>query len=108
MPLAEAIPPVHGKVGKSRRRPKTLYADRAYDHDRYRRQLREKRIEPIIPRRGTPHGSGLGVHHWVVEQTIALLHWLRRLRIRREIRDDIHGALMTLASDVICRRRLNH
>lgn len=77
MPLVEAIPPVRGKVGKPRHRPTTLYADRAYDHDRYRRQLRDKRIEPLIPRRGTPHGSGLGVHRWVVEQTIALLHWFR-------------------------------
>ncbi|WP_326645093.1 IS5 family transposase [Streptosporangium sp. NBC_01755] len=108
MPLVEAIPPVRGKVGKPRRRPRTLYADRAYDHDRYRRQLREKRIEPIIARRGIPHGSGLGVHRWVVEQTIALLHWFRRLRIRWEIRDDIHEAFMTLASAIICWRRLNH
>lgn len=108
MPLVEAIPPVRGKVGKPRRRPKTLYADRAYDHDRYRRRLREKRIEPIIPRRGTAHGFGLGVHRWVVEQTVALLHWFRRLRIRWEIRDDIHEAFMTLASAIICWRRLNH
>lgn len=108
MPLLEAIPPVRGKVGKPRRRPRTLYADRAYDHDRYRRQLRDKRIEPIIARRSTPHGSGLGVHRWVVEQTIALLHWFRRLRIRWEIRDDIHEAFMTLASAIICWRRLNH
>ena len=28
-------------------------------------------------RRGTEHGSGLGVHRWVVEQSIALLHWFR-------------------------------
>jgi hypothetical protein len=32
-----------------------------------------------------------------VEQTIALLHWFRRLRTRWEIRDDIHGAFLTLA-----------
>ncbi|MFF4989779.1 transposase, partial [Streptosporangium saharense] len=57
-------------------------------------------------RRGTPHGSGLGVHRWVVEQTIALLHWFRRLHIRWEIRDDIHEAFMTLALVIICWRRL--
>ncbi|MEV0594977.1 IS5 family transposase [Nonomuraea cavernae] len=108
LPLIEAIPPVRGKVGKPRRRPRSLYADRAYDHDRYRRQLRDKRIEPIIPRRGTAHGSGLGVHRWVVEQTIALLHWFRRLRIRWEVRDDIHEAFMTLACAIISWRRLNH
>jgi Transposase DDE domain len=108
VPLIEAIPPVRGKVGKPRRRPAALYADRAYDHDCHRRSVREKRIEPVIARRGTSHGSGLGVHRWVVEQTIALLHWFRRLRIRWEIRDDIHEAFLTLALAIICWRRLTH
>jgi hypothetical protein len=34
----------------------------------------------------------------MIEPTIALLHWFRRLRIRREIRDDTHQAFMTLAA----------
>jgi hypothetical protein len=106
MPLLSAIPPVRGKVGRPRRRPKTLYADRGYDHDKYRRLVWAKGIRPYIARRGVPHGSGLGVHRWVVEQSIALLHWFRRLRIRWEIRDDIHEAFMTLASTIICWRRL--
>jgi len=33
----------------------------------------------------------------VIEQSIALLHWFRRLRIRWEIRDDIHEAFLSLA-----------
>jgi len=106
MPLIDAVPPVRGKVGRPRRRPDALYADRGYDHDKYRRLVRGKGIRPHIARRGTPHGSGLGVHRWVVEQTIALLHWFRRLRIRWEIRDDIHEAFMTLAGTLICWRRL--
>lgn len=45
----------------------------------------------------------------MVEQSIALLHWFRRLRIRWEVRDDIHEAFMALASAIICWRRLkNH
>jgi hypothetical protein len=40
------------------------------------------------------------------EGAIALLHWFRRLRIRWEIRDDIHHAFVTLGCAVICRRRL--
>ncbi|MFI6920818.1 transposase [Nonomuraea spiralis] len=59
-------------------------------------------VKPVIARRGTGHGSGLGVHRWVVEQTIALLHWFRRLSIRWEIRDDIHEAFMALAAALIC------
>lgn len=46
------------------------------------------------------------VHRWVVEQTVALLHWFHRLRIRWEIRDDIHEAFMSLACSIICYRRL--
>jgi IS5 family transposase len=106
LPLIDAIPPVRGKPGRPRRRPEQLYADRAYDFDSYRNQIRDKGITPHIARRGVEHGSGLGVHRWVVEQTIALLHWFRRLRIRWEIRDDIHQAFMSLACAIICYRRI--
>ncbi len=106
IPLIDAVPPVKDRRGRPRKRPQELYADRAYDYDVYRRQIWAKGIKPRIARRGTPHGSGLGVHRWVIEQTIALLHWFLRLRIRWEIRDDIHEAFMTLAASVICWRRL--
>ncbi len=42
---------------------------------------------------------------WIVEQTFALLHWFRRLRIRWEIRDDIHESLLKLGCALICWRR---
>ncbi|WP_283134603.1 IS5 family transposase [Rhizohabitans arisaemae] len=106
MPLIKAIPPIRGRVGRPRRRPDRLYADRGYDHDKYRRLVRRTGIKPVIAPRGIPHGSGLGVHRWVVERTIALLHWFRRLRIRWEVRDDIHEAFMKLAAAIICWRRL--
>ncbi|MET8411259.1 IS5 family transposase [Streptomyces sp. NPDC005195] len=106
MPLIEAVPPVRGRRGRPRLRPDTIYADRSYDHDKYRKQVRAVGITPVIARRGTGHGSGLGVHRWVVEQSFALLHWFRRLRIRWEIRDDIHEAFLSLACGIICWRRL--
>lgn len=106
LPLLDKIPAVRGRRGRPRRRPDRLYADRGYDHDTHRRQVRAKGVRPVIGHRGTPHGSGLGVYRWVVEQTIALLHWFRRLRIRWEIRDDIHEAFLTLACAIICYRRL--
>ncbi len=37
---------------------------------------------------------------------IALLHRLRRLRNRWEVRDDIHQAFPTLGCAIICWRRL--
>ena len=66
MPLIQAIPPVRGRRGRPRQRPDAVYADRGYDHDKYRKQVREKGITPVIARRGTEHGSGLGVHRWAV------------------------------------------
>ncbi|MEU8034311.1 transposase [Streptomyces sp. NPDC049099] len=64
-------------------------------------------VKPQIARRGTEHGSGLGTQRWVVERAFAHLHWFRRLRIRWEIRDDIHEAFLALGCALICWRRLN-
>jgi hypothetical protein len=60
--------------------------------------------------RPSPAGASRTALAWApivgIEQTIALLHWFRRLRIRWEIRDDIHEAFMTLAAAIICWRHL--
>ncbi|MFF4504229.1 IS5 family transposase [Streptomyces sp. NPDC001401] len=106
IPLIQAVPPIRGKRGQPLRRPRYLYADRGYDHEVYRDKVRRFQITPRLARRGTGHGSGLGVYRWVVEGAIALLHWFRRLRIRWEIREDIHHAFVTLGCAVICWRRL--
>jgi IS5 family transposase len=106
LPLVEAIPPVRGKRGRPRRRPDSLYADRAYDSDKHREELRAKGIDPQIAERGTDHGSGLGAIRWVVERTIAWYHGMKRLRIRWERRDDIHEAFLGLATCIICYRHV--
>ena len=95
-------------VPPARCRPDALYADRGYDHDKYRALVRDQGFRPVIARRGSEHGSGLGVYRWVVEQNFALPHWFRRLRIRREIRDDIHETFLSLACGIICWRRLRN
>ncbi|WP_409497179.1 IS5 family transposase [Amycolatopsis sp. cmx-11-12] len=61
MPLIHAILPVRGRPGPPRRRPRRIYADRAYDHDNNRRLVRATGITPVIARRGQEHSSGLGV-----------------------------------------------
>jgi transposase len=108
IPLIEAVPPIRGKRGRPLRRPRHLYADRGYDHDVYRNRARRFEITPHIAPRGTEHGSGLGVHRWVVEGALAPLHWFRRLRIRWKIRDDIHDPFVTLGCAIICWRRLRN
>jgi transposase len=67
-PLLDVIPKVRGKRGRPRQRPDVVLADRGYDHDKYRHLVRELQIRPLIARRGTGHGSGLGKQRWVVEQ----------------------------------------
>lgn len=106
LPLVDGIPPVAGHVGHPQKRPDALYADRAYDSQPHRRQLRQRGIEPHLARRNTTHGSGLGVYRWVSERTLSWLHQFRRLRIRFDRRDDIQEAFMTLAESLICFRLL--
>jgi len=106
MPLLDKIPAVAGTVGRPRRRPDLLFADRGYDHDKHRRLVRHLGIRPVIAERGQPHGSGLGVFRYVVERTIAWLHGFRRLRIRWERRADIHEAFLGLATCLITHRHV--
>lgn len=107
IPLVEKIPPIGGKVGAPLRKPKRLLADRGYDSDKHRVLITAgKGIKTLIARKNTPHGSGLGVFRYVAEQSIALVHQFRRLKIRYDKRDDIHEAFLTIAEVVICWRRL--
>ena len=107
VPQVGVVPPVRGKAGAPLTKPKLVMADRGYDSDDNRMRLSGKGIATQIARRNTPHGSGLGVFRYVVEQTIALLHQFRRLRVRYDKRDDIHEAFMSLACSLICCRRLH-
>lgn len=106
IPLIDAIPPIRGVVGRPISKPRHLYADRGYDHDKYRRQVRARGITPHIARRRTTHGSGLGTVRWPVERTFAWLKAFRRLRIRTERRADVHQAILSLACSIICLRKL--
>jgi hypothetical protein len=49
VPLLDKIPAVAGVVGRPRRRPDALLADRAYDHDKYRRLLWARGIARSSP-----------------------------------------------------------
>ena len=98
MALIDAIPAVKGKRGKPRRRPRRVQADRADDSEPHRQELRQRGIEPVLAKRNTEHGSGLGVYRWVIERTISWLHQFRRLRIRYERRPEIHEAFTAVFS----------
>jgi hypothetical protein len=103
----QAVPPNRRKRGQPVRRPRRVYAARVYDYDIYRDKVRRLEITPsyrprrhrtrlwsrgpLLGRRGRDHDAAL----------------FRRLRIRWEIRDDIHqasspSALHLLATTLQC------
>jgi transposase len=106
IPLLDGIPAVRGAVGRPRRRPRSVIADRGYDHDKYRRLVLERGVKPVIARRQTEHGSGLGRDRWVVGRTFAWLHNFNRLLVRYERRGEMHRALLALPCCLVCWRRL--
>jgi transposase len=79
-----------------------VLGDRGYDAETIRQGLLARHILPVIARRNTEHGSGLGRWRWVVERTFAWLNQFRRLRIRYEKRADIHEAFLGLACTLLC------
>ncbi len=102
LPLVDAIPPISGCRGRPRTKPDAVQGDRAYDSEPHRKILRSRRIKPILAKRHTEHGSGLGVHRWVIERTLSWLHQYRRLRVRYERRADIHEAFLSLGCALVC------
>jgi transposase len=97
---------VAGKVGHPRRIPESLFADRAYDAQALSEACQARGIDPQIARRGTEHGSGLGVFRWPVERTLGWRHQFRRLGYRRDRLLNIHQAFVNLACCVIALRFL--
>jgi transposase len=108
LPIVLDFPAVGGKPGRPQELPDVAIADRGYDSDATRLLLAWLGIEPLIARRRTPHGSGLGKVRWVVERTISWLKGLRRMRVRYDRLAIIQNAWTTLAAAVICFRIAHH
>ena len=107
LPLIDAIPPVRGVPGAPLRKPKEAMGDRAYHSEPHRMKLSCRAIATAIARRNAPHGSGLGVFRWFVEQALSLMHQFKRLRVRDDRYDKVHEAFMTVACAIVCWRRLH-
>jgi hypothetical protein len=95
--LVDGIPSVAGRPGRPRRRPESVLGDKAYDSKAVCRELRRRRILPVISRKGSPNIKGLGKLHYVVEQTFALVHQFKRLAVRWERRLELHDAFAAAA-----------
>jgi transposase len=99
--LVDAIPFLQGERGRPRNRPDCVIGDRGYDAEAIRQSLRFRGIRPMLAKRNTEYGSGLGRSRWVIERTFAWLSQFRRLRVRYEKRADIHEALLSLGCALI-------
>jgi len=104
----DAIEPIKRPVGRPRKRPAKLHADKAYDSQPLREELRRRSITPRIARRGIESSERLGRHRWVAERTLAWLNRYRRLRIRYERRADMHLAFLHIGCALICWNFINH
>lgn len=102
--MVDAIPPVRQTVGRPRKRPAKLHADKGYDYERCRKALRKRRIRDRIARKGIETSQRLGRRRWVVERTIAWFSRVRRLTVRYDRRAEIHTAFTTLAAAIITMR----
>jgi transposase len=100
--VLDAVPPVRGRVGRPRRRPDTLHADKGYRPRKDQGLLRARNIQSRVARPKIDSSERLGKHRWVVERTFAWLNRMKRLVIRYERRADIHDALLTLGCSLIC------
>lgn len=101
-PLVDAVPAVRGQRGRPRRRPDRVQGDRAPDSEPHRREWRRRGITPVLAKRRTGHGSGLGKTRWYVGRTLSRAHQFGRLRLRRDRLPSIHKAFMALACSLIC------
>jgi transposase len=104
--VIDAVPPIRGKVGRPRRRPEKLHADKGYDAQRVRRALRARGIIPRIARRGIESSTMLGRYRWTGERTFAWLGQMRRLLVRYERRPELYEAFLTLGCALIAFRHL--
>lgn len=106
IPLLDQIPPMAGQRGRPRRWPERLQGDRGFDCEADRREIRRRHIIPILAKRRTPHGSGLGKFRWFIERTNSWLKQFRRLRVRYERIPALYFSFLKLASALICYRIL--
>jgi IS5 family transposase len=96
------VPPIRQCVGRPRKRPDRLHADKGYDFQHCRCALRRRKIVPRIARRGIESSQRLGRHRWIIERTLAWFSRFRRLTVRYERRLDILQGFHLLAASLIC------
>ena len=104
--LIDALPPLQGVRGRPRHRPDCVIGDRGYDAEGIRQGLRARHIVPLLAKRNTEHGSGVGRYRWVVERTFAWITQCRRLGKDYETLPESSEAMIYIAMTRLTLRRL--
>ncbi len=103
--MVDAIKPVRRPLGRPRKRPEKLHADKAYDIPRCHEFLRRRGIKDRIARKGIESSERLGRHRWVVERTLAWLSKCRAILIRWDKHAANYLGLLKLACALLWFRR---
>jgi len=100
--MLDTVPPIRRPLGRPRRRPAKLDADKGYAARHCREACRRRGITPRIARRGIESSAKLGRYRWVAERDFAWLSRLRRLRVRDDRLAEIHLAFLQLGCALVC------
>jgi transposase len=105
--LLAAMPAVQGPRGRPRRRPGSIFGDRAYGTAEMIALVLTLGIYSFLaPRNDPTHGSGLGAFRYVVERTLACFSHFRRLRFCYERWPEHFQAFHDLAACCLIATRL--
>lgn len=100
------FPAIGGLVGRPRKTPQMVRADTGYTSQDLLNLLSCCGIDAEIPQRGKESCAGLGKRRWPVERTISWLKQYRRVGIRRDRKDSIYEAFVTMACAMITYKQL--
>jgi IS5 family transposase len=103
--VVDGITPVRQPLGRPRKRPSKLHADKGYDYPVCREALRERNITARIARKGVESATRLGRHRYVIERCLEWVTRFRRLARRYERKASHFLGFLRLACAVICYRR---
>jgi transposase len=103
--VVDGVQPVRQPVGRPRKRPGQLHADKGYDYRSCRQALARRRIKARIARKGVESSTRLGRHRYVIERCLEWMTRFRRLARRYERTASHFTGFLRLACALICYRR---
>jgi hypothetical protein len=107
--MLDAIPPVQDPRGRPRRKPGSIYGDRAYGTAAMIALVVMLGIFSFLaPRNRDTHGSGLGLFRYVVARTLACFRQFRRIEVCYERCGEHFQAFHELAASCLVATRPRH